>query len=80
MGRAEIVEQMFDPCQCEPVTNQHHPTQPEPAIVRLMRVIADPALHPRRFVAFEVILRAVGIATVAALVLWLLPVIADTAG
>lgn len=45
-----------------------------------MRVIADPTLHPRRFVAFEVVLRAAEIAAVAVLVLWILPVIADTAG
>ena len=55
-------------------------TQPEPALARLMRVIADPTLHPRRFVALEVILRAAEIAAVAVLVLWILPVIADTAG
>ena len=48
--------------------------------MRLMRVIADPTLHPRRFVAVEVVLRAVEIAAVAVLVLWILPVIADTAG
>jgi hypothetical protein len=47
--------------------------------VRLMRVIADPTLHPRRYVAVEVALRALEIAAVAVLVLWVLPVIADTA-
>jgi hypothetical protein len=54
-------------------------TQPEPALARLMRVIADPTLHPRRFVALEVVLRAAEIAAVAVLVLWILPVLADTA-
>ena len=48
--------------------------------MRLMRVITDPTLHPRRFVAFEVVLRAVEIAAAAVLVLWVLPVIAETAG
>ena len=48
--------------------------------MRLMRVIADPTLHPRRFVALEVVLRAAEIAAVAVLVLWILPVIAATAG
>ena len=48
--------------------------------MRLMRVIADPTLHPRRFVAVEVALRAIEIAAVAVLVLWVLPVIAETAG
>ena len=45
-----------------------------------MRVIADPTLHPRRFVALEVARRVAEIAAVAVLVLWILPVIADTAG
>jgi hypothetical protein len=45
-----------------------------------MRVIADPTLHPRRFVALEVFRTAAEIAAVAVLVLWILPVIADTAG
>ena len=45
-----------------------------------MRVIADPTLHPRRFVALEVVRRAVEIAAVAVLVLWVLPVIAGSAG
>lgn len=45
-----------------------------------MPVIADPTLHPRRFVALEFVLRAVEIAAVAVLVLWVLPVIAATAG
>ena len=44
-----------------------------------MRVLADPTLHPRRFVALEVLRRAVEIAAVAVLVLWILPVVADTA-
>jgi len=56
------------------------PTQPEPAVERLMRVIVDPTLHPRRFVALEVVLRAAEIAAVAVLVLWILPVIAGSAG
>ena len=56
------------------------PTQPERAVERLMRVIADPTLHPRRFVALEVVLRAVEIVAVAVLVLWILPVIAGSAG
>ena len=59
--------------------NRCLPTQPEPPIARLMRVLADPTLHPRRFVALEVVLRVVEIAAVAVLVLWILPVIADTA-
>ena len=59
--------------------NRRDPTKPEPGIARLMRVIADPTLHSRRFVAVEVALRAVEIAAVAVLVLWVLPVIADTA-
>ena len=45
-----------------------------------MRVLTDPTLHRRRFVALEVVLRAVEIAAIAVLVLWILPVIADTAG
>jgi hypothetical protein len=45
-----------------------------------MRVLTDPTLHPRRFVALEVVLRAVEIVAIAVLVLWILPVIADTAG
>jgi hypothetical protein len=61
---------MFDLCQ----------TQPGRAIARLLGVIADPTLHPRRFVAVEVALRAAEIAAVAVLVLWILPVIADVAG
>ena len=56
------------------------PTQPQRAIARLMRVLADPALHPRRFVALEVLRTAAEIAAVAVLVLGILPVIADTAG
>ena len=68
---------MFDSCQRE---NDHASTQPNPPIARLMRVLADPTLHPRRFVVLEVVLRAVEIAAVAVLVLWILPVIAATAG
>ncbi len=44
-----------------------------------MRVIADPTLHPRRFVAFELALRAVAIALVTLLILGLLPAIAEAA-
>ena len=44
-----------------------------------MRVLPVPTLHPRRFVALEVVLRVVEIAAVAVLVLWILPVVADTA-
>jgi hypothetical protein len=45
-----------------------------------MRVIADPTLHPRRLVALELLLRGLEIALVAALLFWILPVIADAAG
>ena len=48
-------------------------------IVRLMRVIADPSLHPRRFVAVELALRSLEIALVAFLIFWILPVIAEAA-
>lgn len=44
-----------------------------------MRVIADPSLHPRRFVAVEVVVRALEIALVAILIFWILPVIAEAA-
>jgi hypothetical protein len=44
-----------------------------------MRVIADPTLHPRRYVAVEVLVRAVEIALVAVLIFWILPVIAEAA-
>jgi hypothetical protein len=76
-GRTQIVEQMFYSCQRR---NRCRQTQPEPALARLMRVMADPTLHPRRFVALEVARRVAEIAAVAVLVLWILPVIADTAG
>jgi hypothetical protein len=79
-GRAQILEQMFDSCQQETPRNRCQLTQPEPALARLMRVIADPTLHPRRLVALEVVLRAAEIAAVAVLVLWILPVIAGSAG
>ena len=78
-GRAQIVEQMFDSCQRD--------------TDRSMRADATGTGHrasdardrrshapPRRFVALEVLLRVVAIAAVAVLVLWILPVIADTAG
>ena len=48
--------------------------------MRLMHVIADPTLHPRRLVALELMLRAIEIALVAVLLFWILPVIADAAG
>jgi hypothetical protein len=63
-----------------PTENRRAPTQPERVVARLKRVIADPTLHPRRLVALEVIRRAAEIAAVSVLVLWILPVIADTAG
>jgi len=44
--------------------------------MRLMRVIADQTLHPRRQVAVEVTLRALLVAGVAALILWILPAVA----
>ena len=42
-----------------------------------MRVIADPTLHPRRHLAVEVAGRAVLVAAVVVLILWILPVIAE---
>jgi hypothetical protein len=63
-----------------PTENRRAPTQPERVVARLKRVIADLTLHPRRLVALEVIRRAAEIAAVSVLVLWILPVIADTAG
>ena len=45
--------------------------------MRLMRVIADPTLHPRRQVAVEVALRALRVAAVAVLILWILPAVAE---
>jgi hypothetical protein len=63
-----------------PTENRRAPTQPERVVARLKRVIADPTLHPRRLVALEVIRRGAEIAAVSVLVLWILPVIADTAG
>jgi len=45
-----------------------------------MPVIADPTPHPRRFIAVELVLRAIEIAAVAVLLLWILPVIAEAAG
>ena len=55
-------------------------TQPNRRIARLMRVIADPTLHPRRHLALELALRAVAIAAVAVLILWILPAIAKAVG
>jgi hypothetical protein len=45
--------------------------------MRLMRVIADPTLHPRRQVAVEVALRAILVAAMAILILGILPAIAE---
>ena len=45
-----------------------------------MPVIADPTLHPRRLVALDVLRSAAEIALVAALLFWILPVLADAAG
>jgi ABC-type amino acid transport system permease subunit len=45
--------------------------------MRLMRVIADPTLHPRRQVAVEVTLRALLVAAVAGLILGILPAVAE---
>ena len=42
-----------------------------------MRVIADQTLHPRRQVAVEVTLRALLVVAVTALILWILPAIAE---
>ena len=42
-----------------------------------MRVIADQTLHPRRQVAVEVTLRALLVAAVAGLILWILPAVAE---
>ena len=61
-------------------TKCRRPAQPKRLIVRLMPVIADPTLHPRRLVAVEVLLRALEIVLVATLLFWILPVIADAAG
>jgi hypothetical protein len=44
-----------------------------------MPVIADPTLHPRRLVAFELAVRALLVTAVAGLILWILPVIAEAA-
>jgi hypothetical protein len=44
-----------------------------------MHVIADPTLHPRRFVAFEVAVRVVAIALVALLIFGILPAIVAAA-
>jgi hypothetical protein len=44
-----------------------------------MHVIADPTLHPRRFVALELALRALAIALTTLLILGLLPAIAEAA-
>jgi hypothetical protein len=53
--------------------------KPNGLLVRLMRVIADPTLHPRRLVAFELALRVVAIALVTLLILGILPAIAGAA-
>jgi len=42
-----------------------------------MRVIADQTLHPRRQVAVEVTLRALLVAAVTGLILWILPAVAE---
>jgi hypothetical protein len=57
-------------------TNRCPGTQPNRRIMRLMRVIADPTLHPRRQVAVEVTLRALLVAAVAGLILGILPAVA----
>jgi hypothetical protein len=61
-------------------TNRRAPAQPKRAIVRLMPVIADPTLNPRRPVALELLFRTLEIALVAALLFAILPAIADAAG
>jgi hypothetical protein len=53
--------------------------KPNEPVVRLMRVIADPTLHPGRIVAFELALRAMAIALVTLLILGILPAIAEAA-
>jgi len=45
-----------------------------------MRVMTDPTLHPRRFAAFDVVVRAALIAAVALLIFGVLPAVADAAG
>jgi hypothetical protein len=54
-------------------------TKPIDVTVRLMPVIADPMLHPHRFVAFEVVLRALAIALVALVIFGILPAIVEAA-
>jgi hypothetical protein len=55
------------------------PAKPTGAIVRHMHVIADPTLHPRRYVAFELALRVAAIALVTLLILGILPAISEAA-
>jgi hypothetical protein len=53
--------------------------KPNRVIVRHMHVIADRALHPRRFAAFDVAVRAAAIALVALLIFGILPAIVEAA-
>jgi hypothetical protein len=78
-----MIEQMFSSDQLQ--TDQDHrmnrvdSTQPERAPARLIGVIADPTLHPRRTVAFDLALRVVTIALVTLVILGILPAIAEAA-
>ena len=54
--------------------------KPGGPVARHKRVIADPILHPGRRLALELLLRAAAIALLAAVILGLLPLVAESVG